>query len=226
MSGRSAPDGSVRSHSLRHAHVHHRGLHQDKLSIRNRCFYLFNRFVSTARPSLTLHLGADAVADICRQVQDLLTIEASVPAPETPGEDVLTKAASRGSPFDSQLYLFEALGSLISLLMSAPNEQVALLRALLEPLLSDLQALETSASADPDSLLKLHHLIKAVGSIAYGFPELKNTTTAPPGQWVQVLQEAMKIVLGSLKAKSNIAIVREAVGALAFAVSRKAADLC
>ena len=135
----------------------------------------------------------------------------SLPAPETPGEDILAKAANRGSPFDSQLYLFDALGTLISLLNGVPEQQVGLLRALLEPLLRDIQAASMSTSDDLESLLRLHHLIKAVGSVAYGFPELKNTIAKPEGRWVLVFQEATKVILGSLKAKSGVAIIREAV---------------
>lgn len=78
---------------------------------------------------LAQSLDAAAVTDICARVGDLLTIEASLPPPETPGEDILTKAATHGSAFDSQLYLFESLGALISMLGSEPERQVELLRA-------------------------------------------------------------------------------------------------
>lgn len=191
-------------------------MHQRKQGIRSRCFYLFNRFIHTARPQLSGHLSAEAVTDICTRVQDLLVIESSLPPPETPGEDVLIKAASKGSPFDSQLYLFDALGSLISLLLSSSAaEQVSLLRALLEPLLREISAIgnnsSPTASIAPEQLFRLHHLIKAAGNIAYGFPELKSTTATPEGQWVQVFQEATKVILDALKARSQVAIIREAV---------------
>lgn len=103
-------------------------MHQEKQSIRSRCFYLFNRFIYTARLQLSGHLDAAAVTDICARVGDLLTIEATLPPPETPGEDVLSKAANRGSPFDSQLYLFEGLGTLISMLSNESSRQVELLQ--------------------------------------------------------------------------------------------------
>lgn len=104
-----------------------RGMHQEKQSIRSRCFYLFSRFISTAKLQLMQSLNGDAVTDICARVGDLLTIEAKVPTPETPGEDVLGKAAVHGSPFDSQLYLFEALGTLLSMLNNESQRQVELL---------------------------------------------------------------------------------------------------
>lgn len=194
------------------AFLDERGMHQERQSIRSRCFYLFNRFIGTSRPQLQAHLSAEAIADICTRVQDLLNVEASLPQAETPGEDILAKAANRGSPFDSQLYLFEAIGTLISLLSPKPDQQVTMLRALLEPLLSQIQRAANRSDSDLESLLLLHRLIKAVGNTAYGFPELKNPSPSPNGQWVGVLQEAMRVIMGSLKAKSQVAIVREAVG--------------
>lgn len=83
-------------------------------------------------------------------------------------------------------------------------------QALLQPLLQDIQSSQT-ATSDPAILLRLHHLIKAVGNVGHGFPELKNTVNAPDGQWVAVLQEATRIILASLKVHSRVAIIREAV---------------
>lgn len=103
-------------------------MHQEKQSVRSRCYYLFNRFIHTARPQLHQNLSGDTVTDLCERVSDLLDIQVDLPPPETPGEDVLAKAANRGSPFDSQLYLFEALGTLISMLGTDPSRQVGLLK--------------------------------------------------------------------------------------------------
>lgn len=47
--------------------------------------------------------------------------------------------------------------------------------------------------------------------MAYGFPELKNTVSAPEGQWVVVFQEATRIILASLKIHNRVPIIREAV---------------
>lgn len=87
---------------------------------------------------------------------------------------------------------------------------MSLHKALLQPLLQDIQS-TPSTTSDPATLLRLHHLIKAVGNVAYGFPELKNTVNAPEGQWVLVFQEATRIVLASLKTHNRVAIIREAV---------------
>lgn len=192
------------------AFLDQRGMHQENQAIRCRCFYLFNRFVFTSRMQLQQHLSPGNVASICSSVQDLLTIEASVPEPESPGDDVLTKAARKGSFFDSQLYLFEALGTLMSTLGNHQAEQVGLLRALLQPLLSDIAAAASASDSDPEQLLRLHHLIKAVGNVAHGFPEIKSATHTPSGEWIEVFREAMRVILDTLKVKNTVLIIREA----------------
>jgi exportin-T len=206
-------------------------MHQENQAIRCRCFYLFNRFVFTSRMQLQQHLSPENVTSICSSVQDLLTIEASVPEPESPGDDVLTKAARKGSFFDSQLYLFEALGTLMSTLGNHEAEQVGLLRvsialcracvlikltcitrqALLQPLLSDISAAASASNNEPEQLLRLHHLIKAVGNVAHGFPEIKSSTHTPSGEWIKVFLEAMRVILDTLKNKNTVLIIREAV---------------
>ena len=131
--------------------------------------------------------------------------------PESPGEDVLSKAAGRGSAFDHQLYLFEALGALISLLGTQPQQQVNLLQALLQPLIASTSAAASSQLQDASALLKLHHAIKAIGNVAYGFPEIKNHATTPAGAWVAVVISAMESALQALKTNNKIAVIREAV---------------
>lgn len=59
--------------------------------------------------------------------QDLLVIEAKIDASEATEGDVLAKAAHSPSPFDSQLYLFESVGTLAHILNAEPEQQVALL---------------------------------------------------------------------------------------------------
>lgn len=44
------------------------------------------------------------------------------------GGDILTRLTHAPSPFDSQLNLFEAIGTLIAILNQVPNEQESLLK--------------------------------------------------------------------------------------------------
>jgi exportin-T len=117
--------------------------------------------------------------------------------------------------FDSQLYLFETVGTLISLLGSEPATQSTLLQAVTTPLLSDLsQTLHaaTQQPADPLPVLKAHHLIRALGNVPKGFPEAPAGAVRPPeaAPWVTVFKEVAEAIIVSLEALNGFKVVREA----------------
>lgn len=62
-------------------------------------------------------------------------------------------------------------------------------------------------------VLKVHHLIRALGNISKGFPDAPSPT--PPGYvsppWVSVFDQVAEGILVSLGAMNGYKIVREAV---------------
>lgn len=146
-------------------------------------------------------------------MQDLLVINAQLPDLEPPTEAILTKHASSPSFFDSQLYLFETVGTLISILNQVPDQQVVLLKAVLDPLLADLQASVRPSASSPDDLnaiLKAHHLIMAAASVAKGFPDLSARMPTAQGTWVAVFTSATETILASAKVMAGFIVVRDA----------------
>ena len=126
----------------------------------------------------------------------------------------MTKAAGIVTFFESQLYLFESVGSLISILNQVPEQQVVLLRAVLTPLLSRLQAnIRTSLNSEEDCsvVLSAHHLIMAIGSVAKGFPDLSARAPVAIGDWVSVFKEATGVVLAVAKTMGCFVVIRDAV---------------
>jgi exportin-T len=161
--------------------------------------------------------------------QDLLVINAELPDSEPPSEAVLTKAASSSGLFESQLYLFETVGTLISILNQVPAEQVALLNAVLDPLLSQLeQSVRPSATspADYNAVFTAHHLIMAIGNVAKGFPDLSARQPTAQGEWVQGFRKATEAVLASAKIMAGFVVIRDAVRSHSFSpnVRSSAAD--
>jgi exportin-T len=141
-------------------------------------------------------------------------VTASLPDSEPPSEVVLTKAASTPSVFDSQLYLFETVGTLISILNQIPDQQVILLNAVLDPLLKDLQAHVRPAAASPEdfeAVFKAHHLIMAAASVAKGFPDLSARMPTAQGQWVGVFTATTETILASAKVMGSFVAIRDAV---------------
>ena len=126
-------------------------------------------------------------------------------------------AASINNPglFDSQLNLFEAAGILISLTCKNPERSRALLLSIVTPLLNELsQCLQVTIRGPEDviPIVKVHHIIMALGNIAKGFPDIP--FPIPPNHIlppVDVFREISQAILVSLEAMNVFKVVRDAV---------------
>jgi exportin-T len=130
---------------------------------------------------------------------------------------VLIKATTGSQPFDNQLYLFEAVGTLISLIWRDPSEQLRLMEAVIGPLVRDIDAgLQKPMTGGPDDalqILQIHHLIMSIGSIAKGFPDAPEILPAQPPQWIAAFEQASDGIFRALDVMKSQRIVRDAVGA-------------
>lgn len=95
------------------------------------CFY---RFVKDVRAEIPY----EHVPGLLDSIRDLLRIEVQLLQEETIDIDALEEDPEIFGIFDSQLYLFETVGTLLSLLGSAPTEQAALLEVRLIYNVSDV----------------------------------------------------------------------------------------
>ena len=108
-----------------------RGIHTPHAELRGRLFYLFNKFIKDIRQELP----HDIILSILNNIGDLLVINAELVEPESPEDDLLEATVRQSSGFDHQLYLFEAVGTLLSLLGGQNSgEQAGLLQACLSTL--------------------------------------------------------------------------------------------
>jgi exportin-T len=192
-------------------------MHNPDSAVRSRVFYLFHRFIRECRNDV----GLDISMTILEGVRDLLVLNLELPELENPEEqDMLTEATNQPQ---AQLYLFETIGTLISLFSKAPEQQAALLLSVVQPLLDNLQtALQTPITGPQDVLpiLTAYRAIMAMGSIAKGFPDYP--TTVPQGYIpppVNVFQQMANAILVSLDAMTTYKVVREAVRPVRFHTS-------
>ncbi|KAJ3865292.1 armadillo-type protein [Lentinula novae-zelandiae] len=199
-----------------------RGIHHGNPTFRRRVYYLFHRFIKESRTDIPLEF----VPNISQSIRDLLAIEVQIPEPDEVEVDLLTDAV-KSPTFDAQLYLFETLGILISLLFKNPTEQKGLLLSFVKPLMDDLSsALQGSASSNIKELasggsglegseivpvVQLHHLMMALGSIAKGFPDypspLPDDYILPP---VDVFAEIAQAILVCLENTNALKVIRDA----------------
>jgi exportin-T len=202
--------------------------------VRKRVFYLFYRFVQVLR----IDIETQHVPPILQAIQDLLTFEVEIPEDtdddKTPPpantsaqfrpinvDKFLADALKPVSMFDSQLYMFEAAGALISILWSLPESQAGALQAVINPLLTRLStSLQTPLTGTPEdyvNILAIHHCIRALGSIPKGFPEFPSPV--PPGYVMPPLVEFRQMaeaILVSLDIMGRFKVVREAVSFIVF----------
>ncbi|RDX57282.1 ARM repeat-containing protein [Lentinus brumalis] len=187
-----------------------RGLRSPESSTRSRMYYLFYRFIREDRNEISPELAVSLLEGF----RDLLVIQVELPELEnTEPQEILHEAVTAPSIFDSQLYLFEAAGTLVSLLHKTPEQAAALLLSVVRPLLDELSA-GLQAVKGPDDILpilKVHHVIMALGNIAKGFPEYPNPVpegyVAPP---LDVFREVGQAILVCLEAMNVFRVVRDA----------------
>lgn len=146
-------------------------------------------------------------------------MQADLPEPESPDQDILFEAVNDPSVFDSQLYLFEAAGTLVSLTYSVPDQQAALLQSLTKPLIDGMErALQMPMNNGPQDVLpvlQVHHYIMAIGGISKGFVDFPSTV---PEGWIPpplaVFEQAAQAIIVTLDAMNRYKVVREAVSSM------------
>lgn len=185
-----------------------RGLHNPKSTVRARVFYLFHRFIKDNQREISLELAGTLLEGI----RDTLVIRVELPEvdPNEPN-DPLTEATSTPDP---QLYLFETIGTLVHLFFKTPEQSAALLLSVVTPLLEDLSENLRAFEGKQDVLpiVKIHHIIMALGNIVKGFPDYPTPVpedfVLPP---LPVFRNIAQAILTSLGAMKEFKVVRDAV---------------
>ncbi|THV03246.1 ARM repeat-containing protein [Dendrothele bispora CBS 962.96] len=191
------------------AMIDSRGIHNQSSSFRSRLYYLFYKFIKDSRNDIPPEIAPN----ISQSIRDLLAIEVHLPDPEEVEIDVLTDAVKH-SAFDFQLYLFETVGILCSLLFKNHEQQKTVLLSFVKPLMDDLSAaLQAFQKGDQDvvPVIKLHHIIMALGNTAKGFPDypspLPDGYILPP---LDVFAEVAQAILVCLENTNSFKVVRDA----------------
>ena len=172
--------------------------------------YLFYKFIKEDRNEISIEL----VETLLNGIRDVLVIEVILPELENPAEqDLLTEAINNAGTFDSQLYLYEVAGILISLLFRNPTHCQSLLASVVKPLLDQLQLSLQNINSPQDvvHIVKVHHIIMALGNIAKGYPDMPSPLPAdyvmPP---IEIFRQMAQAILVSLEAMNVFKAVRDA----------------
>lgn len=191
--------------------------HSDHVKVKYRAWHNFLRFIRSLRSHL-----ATLSESIILAIGDLLLIQAELKSPdEIKDDDSSSQKGQIDNPrFQSQLYLFEAVGCLASISSLSPDSQIAKARLVLHPLINDIRAhLELAASGDERAMLQIYQLVEAVGTLSKGFSDwIPGKTSAPVSDRIsEEFIAASEIVLAALDTLRGSMIMRSAAR---FAFSR------
>jgi exportin-T len=140
-------------------------VHHDHIRVRTRSWYLFQRFVKHLRAQL-----GNVAPNVIEAIADLLPITARVPT-DIPNEEMSSDDTSQNDEavFTSQLYLFEAVGCIYSTPSVPAERQVFYAHSIVNPLFADIERhLGNAKSHDRGSILRIHHIIMALATLARG----------------------------------------------------------
>jgi len=185
-------------------------VHSDHPKIRLRSWYLFQRFVRHLRAQL-----GNVAQTVVQAVGDLLTIKAELPE-DRDDDDISSEdnGQSADSTFTSQLFLFEAVGTVAATSAVPLPTKVAIATSAIDPLTADLhQHLQSARSGDARAVLQIHHIIMAFGSLASGFSDWTagvKTGGPPPSEVSAEFLKASEATLSALEALKESSDVRNA----------------
>ena len=199
--------------------------HHSIMKVKMRAWYLLQRYVRLLR----LHIG-DVAEDVIQNLKGLLTITAEIPIDAEVGdmssEDL---DSSSDANFNSQLYLFEAIGCICGSSSLPRDKQAAYAQSITSPLFDDMErSLPLAKASDERAILQIHHDVMALGTLVRGFSDWTpgsstSSATRPLAANVQAafaqMSEAILVALESLKGSFNIRT------AARFALSRLIAVL-
>ena len=180
--------------------------HRETLKVRLRAWHNFLRYIQRVRSDI-----GNVAETVVGAINDLLPIDAEIP--EATDDGSISSSQGRqieDSTFQSQLYLFEAIGCVSSVSSVPIGTQIALAKSVLEPLTAGIQKnISSACTGDEKAVLQIHHCIEAVGTLARGFsdwvpgksnmPVLEDVSTE-----FQQASHQILIVLNNLKSSMTI----------------------
>ncbi|PYH48832.1 Ran GTPase-binding protein LOS1 [Aspergillus saccharolyticus JOP 1030-1] len=184
-------------------------VHHPIKKVKTRSWYLFQRIVKQLRTNV-----GNVAQSVVGALSDLLVITAEVPSEGSDGDEMSSEdhEGSADAVFNSQLYLFEAVGIICSTPTVPADKQVLYAQSVLNPIFMDMEKNLAPAKAnDERAVLQIHHDIMALGTLARGFSDWMPGTSSPAAlpapevseAFMQV-SEATLVALESLKASFNV----------------------
>ena len=201
-------------------------VHHNHVKVRTRSWYLLQRFVKYVR-----NYVGNVAETLIQTLGPLLPIKAELPEDGSEGSEQNNEDMSSNeneqtetARFNSQLYLYEAIGCICSARSIPVETQILYLRSVINPLSVDLQAhVPQAEGGDKRAALQVHHLVMALGTLARGYTDVTpgsvnaHNATPPAAAISEEFVQTAETILMALERLRSFFDVREAAR---FAFSR------
>ncbi|WBW71081.1 karyopherin/importin-beta family nuclear import receptor Los1 [Schizosaccharomyces osmophilus] len=177
------------------------GIHNSNERVRVRAWYLFYRFVR----SVTKYVATYAESSLAL-LGDLLNIDVQ-PSTDIDSPEPTLNSSIRNSSFNSQLYLFETAGILISSGALPREEQVLFCDSLIDALLYKANSALSSNASSLESIISVYCSLMAIGNFAKGFPARDSQEIA----WLSTFNKASDAIFSILNTMGFSEDIRSAV---------------
>ena len=145
---------------------------------------------------------------------DLLVIRAELPKDANEADDISSDSKNEDTTFESQLYLFEAVGCMCSVSSLSPEKQAILIKTVTTPMFADIeQNLAVAENGDARAALQIHHDVMALGILGKGFSDWVAGSRPDKTCASEVASEFSRVteaILVALERLSRFSVVREA----------------
>ncbi|EFQ91663.1 hypothetical protein PTT_11421 [Pyrenophora teres f. teres 0-1] len=179
--------------------------HSNHIKVRSRSWYLFQRLVKHLRAQLG-NVSYDII-----QADEMSSDE------EDQSADAL---------FNSQLFLFEAVGCIASSSTVSIENKKLYAQTIMSPLFTDMeQTLPQARNGDERAILQIHHIIMALGTLARGYSDWvpsNNNSAVPHSEVADEFVKASEAILVAVDSLNSSGSIRHAAR---FAFSRMIAVL-
>lgn len=188
------------------------GMFNNNNKVQLRSWYIFFRFIKLVKPKLETFI----LEELIKNISPLLEIKVSSypPVNNKDPTEIDIENLEDSTSFYSQLYLFEAVGLLISFIDNSNIEfQVKLMEFVLQPLFSELENCINNAGQSKSTTLipiRTHHILSDIGTFIRGFENCFNSGDNINEKFLNNIEQISQVVMITLENFIQFAVIRDA----------------
>lgn len=193
------------------------GVFSSNEKVQYRSWYLFYRFIKMTKPRISDFIIQELIKSLLPLLNFNIEItsnknKSASTSPIDALKDIdLTLLEETGS-FENQLYLFESVGILITLISNDDNK-INVFESVLQPMFSNLESgisSVTNSQLNLITLIQVHHSLVAMGNIIKGLESLRSETLVNT-KFLNLFNQISQVIFITLDNFVDFNIIRECI---------------